>query len=153
MTAMVDEFADIEDGHGFLLQNAQWANLDRRRRPRPRVGRGAQGDHGAAGERRLVHRAPQRDRGHGTRDHRCAPATPVVHYALTDEVDVRITRGARSKPRSASTPPAERREIVPFAATATRWRAGDDLEAFIAGDAADCRLRRWAGTACSRPTR
>src|SRR5262249_13425473 len=25
MTAMVDEFANIEDGYGFLIQNAQWA--------------------------------------------------------------------------------------------------------------------------------
>ena len=25
MTAMVDEFANIKDGHGFLIQNAQWS--------------------------------------------------------------------------------------------------------------------------------
>ena len=135
MTAMVDEFADIEDGHGFLIQSAQWATSI----VAGGVARSSGEEHKET-MARLENAAwfigLQRDRGHGTVTIDGA-GNAVVHYALTDEADVRV-RAARSKPRSASTPPAERDEIVPFAATATRWRRGDDLEAFIAACSA-CR--------------
>ncbi len=55
----------------------------------------------------------------------------LVNYALTDEVDQRIARRsleAQIRLHAA----AGAQEIVPFAATARRWRAGEDLEAFIA---------------------
>ena len=71
-----------------------------------------------------------RDRGHGsvTID---AAGNAVIHYALTDELDVRIAqRSIEAQVRLHAAGGA--REIVPFAATTTRWRAGDDLEKFIA---------------------
>jgi choline dehydrogenase-like flavoprotein len=129
MTAMVDEFGDIEDGYGFLLQGVQWANS---------IIAGAAAH--ASGEElketmaRLQNAAwfigLQRDRGYGsvTID---AAGDAVVCYALTDEVDLRIARRSiEAQIRLHAAGGAQ--EIVPFAATATRWRAGDDLDAFIA---------------------
>lgn len=128
MTAMVDEFADIEDGSGFLLQGVQWANS---------IVAGAAAH--ASGEElketmaRLENAAwfigLQRDRGDGrvTID---AAGDAVIHYALTDEVDVRVARRSiEAQIRLHAAGGAQ--EIVPMAATTTRWRAGDDLEAFI----------------------
>jgi choline dehydrogenase-like flavoprotein len=129
MTAMVDQFADVEDGYGFLLQGVQWATSII-----------AGGMARASGEElketmaRLENAAwfigIARDRGHGgvTID---AAGDAVVRYALTDEVDVRIARRAiEAQIRLHAAGGAQ--EIIPFAATATRWRAGDDLEDFIA---------------------
>ena len=129
MTAMVDEFDDIDDGHGFLLQNAQWATSIV-----------AGGVARSSGEElketmaRLENAAwfigIPRDRGHGTVTIDGA-GNAVVHYALTDEADVRITRRSiEAQIRLHAAGGAE--EIVPFAATAKRWRTGDNLEAFIA---------------------
>ncbi|ORV09367.1 GMC family oxidoreductase [Mycobacterium celatum] len=129
MTAMVDEFADIEHGYGFLLQNAQWATSI--------VAGGiarASGQELKETMARLENAAWMvgipRDRGHGTVTIDAA-GEPVVHYALTDDVDVRIARRsieAQIRLHAA----AGAREIIPFANTTTRWRAGDDLEEFIA---------------------
>ena len=60
-----------------------------------------------------------------------AAGDAVVRYALTDEVDVRVARRSiEAQIRLHAAGGAQ--EIVPFAATTTRWRAGDDLDAFIA---------------------
>jgi choline dehydrogenase-like flavoprotein len=139
MAAMVDEFADIEDGYGFLIQGAQWATSIV-----------AGGMARSSGEElketmaRLENAAwfigLARDRGHGsvTID---AAGNAVVRYALTDEVDVRVAhRSIEAQIRLHAASGAQ--EIVPFAATSTRWRAGDDLEAFIA---AMQRIRLGAG--------
>ncbi|WP_102143590.1 GMC family oxidoreductase N-terminal domain-containing protein [Mycobacterium hubeiense] len=129
MTAMVDEFADIEGGHGFLIQNAQWATSIV-----------AGGMARASSEElketmaRLEHAAwyvgIPRDRGHGTVTIDGA-GNAVVHYALTDEVDVRVARRSmEAQIRLHAAAGAE--EIVPFAATDRRWRRGEDLDEFIA---------------------
>ncbi len=129
MTAMVDEFADIEDGYGFLVQGVQWATS---------IVAGAtartSGEELKETMARLENAAwfigLQRDRGHGsvTID---AAGSAVVRYALTDEVDVRVAhRSIEAQVRLHAAGGAQ--EIVPFATTTTRWRAGDDLDEFIA---------------------
>ncbi|HSS25499.1 MAG TPA: GMC family oxidoreductase [Mycobacterium sp.] len=129
MTAMVDEFADIEDGYGFLIQNAQWA-------PSILVAGLARASGAEHKETiaRFCHAAwfigIARDRGHGsvTIDER---GNGVVRYALTDEVDVRVARTSIDKQiRLHAAAGAD--EIVPFTPVPTRWRRGDDLEKFIA---------------------
>jgi choline dehydrogenase-like flavoprotein len=128
MTAMVDEFADIEDGYGFLIQNAQWAlsiiagGLSR-----------ASGAEHKQTMARLENAAwfigIARDRGHGsvTID---ARGNGVVRYALTDEVDVRVAHTSIEKQiRLHAAAGAD--EIIPFTPVPTRWRRGDDLEKFI----------------------
>jgi choline dehydrogenase-like flavoprotein len=128
MTAMVDEFADIEDGYGFLVQGVQWATSIV-----------AGGIARASGEElketmaRLENASwfigLARDRGHGTVTIDAA-GNAVVHYALTDELDVRIAhRSIEAQIRLHAAGGAQ--EVVPFAATATRWRAGENLEKFI----------------------
>jgi hypothetical protein len=96
MTAMVDEFADIEDGWGFLLQGVQWANSII-----------AGGTAHASGEElketmvRLENAAwfigLQRDRGHGsvTID---ADGNTVVRYSMTTRW-ICAWRDARSRLR------------------------------------------------------
>ncbi|WP_373142283.1 GMC family oxidoreductase N-terminal domain-containing protein [Mycobacterium marinum] len=129
MTALVDEFSDIEDGYGFLIEGAQWATsiiaggmaratFEEHKETMARLGNAAW----------LIGLA--RDRGHGTVTIDDA-GEAVVHYDLTDELDVRIAhQSIEAQIRIHATGGA--REIVPFAATGARWRAGDDLEAFIA---------------------
>ena len=129
MTAMVDEFANIEDGYGFLIQNAFWmlsviaAGMAR-----------ASGAEHKQTMARLEHAAffagIPRDRGHGsvTIDER---GNGVVRYALTDEVDVRVAHTSLEKQiRLHAAAGAD--EIVPFTPVPARWRRGEDLEKFIA---------------------
>ena len=129
MAALIDDFAQVEDGYGFLLEGAQWATSI--------VAGGIARESGEDLKEtmaRLEHAAwfigLARDRGHGsvTID---AAGEPVVRYALTDEVDVRVAQHsieAQIRLHAAS----GAQEILPFAASASRWRAGDDLERFIA---------------------
>lgn len=129
MTAMVDEFADAEDGYGFLIQNAQWALSI--------IAGGMSRASGAEHKQtmaRLQHAAwfigITRDRGHGsvTIDDQ---GRGVVRYCLTDEVDVRNVRNSIEKQiRLHAAAGAD--EIVPFTPVPARWRRGDDLGAFIA---------------------
>lgn len=129
MTAMVDEFANVEDGYGFLIQNAQWAPSI--------IAAGMARSSGAEHKEtiaRLGHAAwligIPRDRGHGrvTIDD---DGNAVVHYAMTDEVDLRVARTSIEKQiRLHEAAGAD--QIVPFAPISLRWRRGDDLEAFIA---------------------
>lgn len=128
MTAMVDEFADIDDGYGFLIEGVQWATS----LVAGGIARASSEEHKET-MARLENAAwfigISRDRGHGsvTID---AAGDAVVRYAVTDEVDVRVVhRSIEAQIRLHAAGGAQ--EIVPFAATATRWRAGDDLEAFI----------------------
>jgi len=129
MTAMVDEFANIEDGYGFLIQNAQWA---------PSIIAAGIARASGAEHKETIARLGNaawligipRDRGHGsvTIDDN---GNAVVNYALTDEVDIRVARASIEKQiRLHHAAGAE--QIVPFAPISLRWRRGDDLEAFIA---------------------
>ena len=129
MTAMVDEFADIEDGYGFLIQNAQWA-LSILAAGMAR----ASGTEHKQTMARLEHAAwflgIPRDRGHGTVTID-VHGNAVVRYDLTDEVDVRVAHTSiESQIRMHAVAGAE--EIVPFAYAPTRWRRGENLEEFIA---------------------
>jgi choline dehydrogenase-like flavoprotein len=129
MTAMVDEFANIEDGYGFLIQNAQWA---------PSIIAAGIARASGAEHKETIARLGNaawligipRDRGHGsvTIDDN---GNAVVNYAMTDEVDIRVARVSIEKQiRLHHAAGAE--QIVPFAPISLRWRRGDDLEAFIA---------------------
>ena len=72
----------------------------------------------------------QRDRGHGTVGIDAA-GNAVVRYSLDDAVDVRVAHASiAAQIRIHAAAGAD--EIVPFAAVGTRWRRGEDLEAFIA---------------------
>jgi choline dehydrogenase-like flavoprotein len=129
MTALVDEFADVKNGHGFLVEGAQWA---------PSII--AAGIASASGREhketmaRLGHAAwligLQRDRSRGTVEIGEA-GEAVVRYALDDPVDVRVAQisiAAQIRIHAA----AGADEIVPFAAVPARWRRGESLDAFIA---------------------
>lgn len=128
MTAMVDEFADIKDGHGFLIQNAQWS---------PSVivagmARASGAEHKET-VAKLGHAALSiafpRDHGHGTvtiDDN----GNSVINYALTDEIDILVAHTSIEKQiRLAHAAGAE--QIVPMGSVPWRWRRGEDLEAFI----------------------
>ena len=150
MSAMVDEFADVEDGHGFLIESAQWATVDHRRGHRPRVGRASSRRRwrGSANAAWLI--GLQRDRGHGTVSIDAA-GDAVVRYAL-DRRGRRARRAARrSPPRFASTRPAERtrssrspRSAPAGGAARTSRRSSPPCSASRCAPAA---------TSCSRPTR
>jgi choline dehydrogenase-like flavoprotein len=129
MSALVDEFADVEDGHGFLIESAQWA---------PSIIAGGIGRASAREHKETMARLGnaawliglQRDRGHGTVSIDAA-GNSVVRYALDDEVDVRVAHASiAAQIRIHAAAGAD--EIVPFAAVGARWRRGEDLEAFIA---------------------
>lgn len=128
MTAMVDEFANVKDGHGFLIQNAQWS---------PSVivagmARGSGAEHketvAKLGRAAFLIAFP-RDRGHGTvtiDDH----GNAVVNYSMTDEVDLLVAHTSIEKQiRLHHAAGAD--EIIPFGSITRRWRRGEDLEAFI----------------------
>ena len=129
MSALVDDFAGIENGYGFLIEGAQWA---------PSIIAGGLAAGSGAEHKETMARLEnsawliglQRDRGHGTVtiDEN---GEAVVRYALTDELDLRVARKSiEAQIRIHEAAGAE--EIVPFAAVGLRWRRGEDLEAFIA---------------------
>jgi hypothetical protein len=129
MAALVDQFADLQDGYGVLIEGVQWATSI------------VAGGIARASAEDLKETMAQlehaswfiglsRDRGHGSVTIDDA-GNAVVRYALTDEVDVRTAHrslDAQIRLHAAS----GAREIRPFAATAARWRAGEDLDEFIA---------------------
>jgi choline dehydrogenase-like flavoprotein len=129
MSALVDEFADIEDGHGFLIEGAQWA---------PSIIAGGIARASAREHKETMARLAnaawliglQRDRGHGSVEIDGA-GNSVVRYDLNDPLDVRVAhRSIDSQIRIHAAAGAD--EIVPFAAVPARWRRGEDLESFIA---------------------
>ena len=128
MTAMVDEFADVKDGYGFLIQNGQWS-------PSIIIAGMARASGAELKETvaQLGHAAFlvafPRDRGHGTvtiDDN----GNSVVNYSMTDEVDLLVARTSIEKQiRLHHAAGAE--QIIPFGSITLRWRRGEDLEAFI----------------------
>jgi choline dehydrogenase-like flavoprotein len=129
MSALVDEFAGFEAGHGFLIEGAQWA---------PSIIAGGIARTSGREHKETMARLGnaawliglQRDRGHGTVEIDGA-GDSVVRYALEDAVDLRVARASiAAQIRIHAAAGAD--EIVPFAAIGTRWRRGEDLEGFIA---------------------
>jgi choline dehydrogenase-like flavoprotein len=128
MTAMVDEFADVKDGYGFLIQNGQWS---------PSIiiagmARASGAEHketvAQLGHAAFLVAFP-RDRGHGTVtiDDQ---GNAVINYSMTDEVDLLVARTSIEKQiRLHHAGGAE--QIIPFGSVTQRWRRGEDLEAFI----------------------
>jgi choline dehydrogenase-like flavoprotein len=128
MTAMVDEFADVKDGYGFLIQNAQFspslivAGIAR-----------ASGTEHKETIAQLGHAAFlvafPRDRGHGTvtiDDN----GNSVINYSLTDETDLLVAQTSIDKQiRLHHAAGAD--QIIPLGSLTQRWRRGEDLEAFI----------------------
>lgn len=126
---LVEEFANLDDGYGFLIEGAQYttaiaasalpfatATAHREAMARFR--------HGAT----LI--ALLRDHGHG-RVEIDRDGQPVPWYSLTDERDVRNARaGIAAEIRLHAAAGAQ--QIVALTGGAPRWRLGDDLEDFIA---------------------
>jgi choline dehydrogenase-like flavoprotein len=126
---LINEFADVEDGYGFLIEAVQYT-----------TGLGASAVPFTTGEE---HKQAMmdfrnsgsfiglvRDRGHGrvTLD---AGGGTVPWYSLTDELDVRNThRALEAQIRAHHAAGARGIQIV--AQGRPSWRYGDDLEAFIA---------------------
>lgn len=127
---LVDEFAGIEDGHGFLVEGAQYA----------------MGLFGAAipfadpRQHREIMAATRtgaftigllRDHGHGRVDVDDA-GEAVPTYSITDPLDVRLTHQAMAvQARLHAEAGAQR--VMALAAGTPSWRPGDDLDAYVAG--------------------
>ena len=127
-SALSHEFANLGDGHGFLLESAQSTTGLFAGAIPWRSGR----DH----KRRMKdwsRAAPlislNREQGHGrvTVDE---AGNAVTHYPVTDEVDIRnIRAGVEQLIRIHEQAGAE--EIVGSARKAGDWKRGDDLDAFV----------------------
>src|SRR5918992_3353622 len=126
---VIDEFAAVEDGYGFLIESAQYT-----------TGLGASSLPFSTGEahKDMMSRYSRgatfiglvRDRGGGrvTVDD---SGQPVVWYSLEDELDVRNThRSLDAQIRLHHAAGAE--EITALGMVAATWRTGHELEAFIA---------------------
>jgi choline dehydrogenase-like flavoprotein len=127
-SGLVDEFANVEDGYGFLIESSQYA---------PGLAGSALPFKGAADHKQQMSEfrnggsfiALVRDHGHGrvTID---ANGQTVPWYSMTDEIDVRnYQRANEALIRLYEVSGAH--TISPLAPTPLRWRRGDDLEAFI----------------------
>ncbi len=130
-TALSDQYADLEDGYGFLVETSLQA---------PAIGSTATPWSSGEGHKELMSRGAEnaafvmliRDRGHGrvTIDH----AGNAVHsYALTDPLDDRhFRRGIAELVRLHELAGAE--EIITYHRHETRWRRDGDesIEAFAA---------------------
>jgi choline dehydrogenase-like flavoprotein len=126
---LVEEFDNLDDGYGFLIEGAQYTTgiagsalpfttAEDHKETMARF------RHGAT----LI--ALLRDHGHG-RVEIDAAGQPVPFYALSDERDLRNAAvGIAAQIRLHAAAGAQ--EIAALAAGAPRWRAGDDLDAFIA---------------------
>jgi len=125
---LVDEFSNVEDGYGFLIESSQYA---------PGLAGSALAF--TSGEDHKEQMADFRsggsfialirDHGHGrvTLD---ANGQTVPWYSLTDPIDVRnYQRANEALIRLYEVTGAH--TIAPLAPTQLRWRRGDNLEAFI----------------------
>jgi choline dehydrogenase-like flavoprotein len=128
-TGVVDEFANVEDGYGFLIETAQYTTglgasalpFTDPRRHKQLVSQFARG---------ATFIGLLRDRGGGrvTID---GDGNAVHQYALTDELDVRNTHRALDA-QARLHEAAGALEIYSLAAGLPGWRRGEDLDAFIA---------------------
>jgi choline dehydrogenase-like flavoprotein len=126
--ALVDEFADVEDGHGFLIESVQYA---------PGLIGSAMPWISAEQHKELLSQAKfgatfiplLRDRGHG-RVEIDGSGEAVPWYSVDDELDRRnIQRGIERVAELHRAAGAV--EIAGLAAGFPRWRRGDDLDRFV----------------------
>jgi len=128
-SGVVDEFANVEDGYGFLIETAQYTTG---------LGASALPFTDARRHKEMVHEFSRgatligllRDRGGGqvTID---AEGNGVHLYSLTDELDVRNTHraiDAQARLHEA----AGALEIYSLATGLPHWRRGEDLDRFVA---------------------
>lgn len=127
-TALCDEFADVEDGYGFLLEGAQYA---------PGLAGSALPWTGGAEHKAVLERfrygssliSLTRDRGHGHVE--LDPnGEPIPFYAITDDLDARnvylsVDKLARVHEAAGA------HEIRGLASRMPVWRRGDDLDAWL----------------------
>jgi choline dehydrogenase-like flavoprotein len=126
--AVVEEFADVEDGFGFLIESVQYTTG---------LGASALPWRSAVQHKDLMSRFSNgvsfigllRDRGSGqvTID---GSGQALPTYSLTDELDVRNTHRAIDSIVRLHVA-AGAREITGMAATLPQWRVGDDVDLFI----------------------
>jgi choline dehydrogenase-like flavoprotein len=125
---LVNEFANVEDGHGFLIEGVQYTTG---------LGASAVTWTGGAAHKRLMHDYREfatwvaliRDRGHGqvTLDR---DGMGVPSYSVEDPLDLRmIALGVEQQVRGHVA--AGARRVFVAAAGLPVWRAGDDLDAFV----------------------
>lgn len=126
---LINEFANLQDGYGFLIEGAHYA-----------PGLGASAVPWTGGEQ---HKQTMRDfSGCATwiglvRDHGHGRVTideqgqPLVWYSIEDELDLRHTAVALEKQIRGHVAAGARRVYV-AAQSLPQWRVGDDLEQFIA---------------------
>jgi choline dehydrogenase-like flavoprotein len=126
---LVDEWADVEDGYGFLIETTQYG---------PSLIGSALPFESAAQHKAMMEKVRYgatfigllRDHGHG-RVEIDGDGQGVPYYSLDDELDIRNTHraiDAQARLHAA----AGAREIQPMAAGAPAWRDGDDLDRLIA---------------------
>jgi choline dehydrogenase-like flavoprotein len=126
--ALCNEFADVEDGYGFLIEGAQYA---------PAIAGSAVAWTGGRAHKEVLARfrygatliSLTRDRGHGrvTVD---AAGEAVPEYAVADDLDranVRLSMDKLVRIHEA----AGAHELLALAGGLPRWRRGDDLEAYV----------------------
>jgi choline dehydrogenase-like flavoprotein len=126
---VIDEFAAVEDGHGFLIEASQYTTglgasslpFTTAEEHKERMSRYSQG---------ATFIGLLRDRGAGrvTVDE---AGQPLVWYSLEDELDVRNAHRALEA-QSRLHQAAGALEIAALAAGAPTWRMGDDLDDFVA---------------------
>jgi choline dehydrogenase-like flavoprotein len=124
---LVDEFANVEDGHGFLLETAQYTTA---------LAAASLPFEGAAKHREAMEDFRRgvtfislvRDHGGGRIDIDAA-GEAVVTYALTDPLDVRnARRGQEAMVKAHIAAGAQR--IAALATGAPEWRLGDDARRY-----------------------
>jgi choline dehydrogenase-like flavoprotein len=124
-----DEFANAEDGYGFLIETTQYA---------PALVGSALPFTTAEEHKELMERKVRfgatfigllRDRGHG-RVEIDGDGQAVPYYSLEDDLDVRNSHRAIDAQARLHVA-AGAREICAMAAGAPTWRIGDDLDAYV----------------------
>jgi choline dehydrogenase-like flavoprotein len=126
---LVHEFENLEDGHGFLIEGAQYTTG---------ISAASLPFTGGEAHKRVMSRyrggatyiVLLRDRGHGRVGIDSAGAA-IPSYSISDEVDVRnLRRGAYALARLHEAAGAQ--QMLALAAGAPLWRLGDRLDAFVA---------------------
>jgi choline dehydrogenase-like flavoprotein len=127
-TGLIDEFANVRDGHGFLVESVQYA---------PALIGSAIPWVSAEQHKDMLSRAKfgatfiplPRDHGHG-RVEIDASGESVPWYSVEDPIDREVIRLGIQKTAEAHRA-AGAVEIAPLAAGGITWRRGDDLERFV----------------------